>query len=195
MQISFFKPKGQISISSAIQEGQTSNFAQSLGVMFYARHIRASPVFLTAFHKSPSPFCRDHNYVAHAMTRAMKYSSTESLPRIAQPSFWQLLVPKFLRQSESKPSPARVQRSKQWNPATFFIVIFLFIGSNAIQMIALRTDFKNFSRKAEVKIGLLQDAIERLHRGEVVDVERLLGSGDEQQEREWEDGKMDFLGC
>ena len=129
------------------------------------------------------------------MTRAMKYSSTESLPRIAQPSFWQLLVPKFLRQSESKPSPARVQRSKQWNPATFFIVIFLFIGSNAIQMIALRTDFKNFSRKAEVKIGLLQDAIERLHRGEVVDVERLLGSGDEQQDPEWEDGKMDIIGC
>ncbi len=61
-------------------------------------------------------------------------------------------------------------------------------------MIALRTDFKNFSRKAEVKIGLLQDAIDRLHRGEVVDVERLLGSGDEQQEREWEDGEMRFLG-
>lgn len=162
--------------------------------MFHARHIRASPVFLTAFHKSPSPFCRDHNYVAH-MTRAMKYSSAESLPRIAQPSFWQLLIPKFLRQSESKPSPARVQRPKQWNPATFFIVIFLFIGSNAIQMIALRTDFKNFSRKAEVKIGLLQEAIERLHRGEVVDVERLLGSGDEQQEREWEEGKMHLLGC
>lgn len=60
-------------------------------------------------------------------------------------------------------------------------------------MIALRTDFKNFSRKAEVKIGLLQDAIDRLHRGEVVDVEKLLGSGDEQQEREWEDGEMRFF--
>lgn len=103
------------------------------------------------------------------------------------------MVPKFLRQSEVNLSPARVQRSKEWNPATFFIAIFLFIGSNAIQMIALRTDFKNFSRKAEVKIGLLQDAIDRLHRGEVVDVERLLGSGDEQQEREWEDGEMRFL--
>lgn len=61
-------------------------------------------------------------------------------------------------------------------------------------MIALRTDFKNFSRKVEVKIGLLQDAIDRLHRGEDVDVEILLGSGDEQQEREWEDGEMRFLG-
>ena len=156
--------------------------------MFHIRQIRASPLFLTAFHKSPSLFCRDHNLVA----RAWKHSSAESLPRIAQPSFWQLMLPKFLRQSESNSSPVRVQRSKEWNPATFFTVIFLFIGSNAIQMIALRADFKNFSRKAEVKIGLLQDAIERLHRGEVVDVERLLGSGDEQQEREWDDGKIHF---
>lgn len=61
-------------------------------------------------------------------------------------------------------------------------------------MIALRTDFKNFSRKADVKIGLLQDAIDRLHRGEDVDVERLLGTGNEQQEREWDDGEMRFLG-
>lgn len=157
--------------------------------MFDARQIRAS-VFLKAFHKAPSLFCRDVNHV----TRAWKHSSAESLPRIAQPSFWQFMVPKVFRQSEANPFPARVQRSKAWNPATFFIVIFLFIGSNAIQMIALRTEFKNFSRKAEVKIGLLQDAIDRLHRGEVFDVERLLGSGDEQQEREWEDGKMGFLG-
>lgn len=151
--------------------------------MFHAR-----TVFLNALRQTSSLPSRDRNYVA----RALKHSSAESLPIIAQPSFWQLLVPKFLRQSESKPSLASIQRSKEWNPATFFIVIFLFIGSNAIQMIALRTDFKNFSRKAEVKIGLLQDAIERLHRGEVVDVEKLLGSGDEQQEREWEDGKMYF---
>lgn len=157
--------------------------------MFHARQIGAS-VFLKAFHKSPALLCRDVNYIA----RALKHSSAESLPRIAQPSFWQLMVPKFLRQSEANPSHARVQRTKEWNPATFFIVIFLFIGSNAIQMIALRTDFKNFSRKAEVKIGILQDAIDRLHRGEVVDVERLLGSGDEQQEREWDDGEMRFFG-
>lgn len=162
---------------------------KSFGVIFHARQIRAG-VLLKSFDKSPALFCRDVNHVA----RALKHSSAESLPRIAQPSFWQLMVPKFLRKSEANPSPARVQRAKEWNPATFFIVIFLFIGSNAIQMIALRTDFKNFSRKAEVKIGLLQDAIDRLHRGEDVDVERLLGTGDEQQEREWEDGEMRFLG-
>lgn len=57
-------------------------------------------------------------------------------------------------------------------------------------MIALKNDYKNFSRKADTKIGLLKDAIERVHRGEDVDVERLLGSGDEEQEAEWEDGKL-----
>lgn len=177
----------KIIFSSGKNSGIASHL-ESFGVMFHARQIRAG-VFLKSFHKSPTLFCRDVNHVA----RALKHSA-ESLPRIAQPSFWQLMVPKFLRQSEANPSSARVQRAKEWNPATFFIVIFLFIGSNAIQMIALRTDFKNFSRKAEVKIGLLQDAIDRLHRGEDVDVERLLGSGDEQQEREWEDGEMRFLG-
>ena len=78
---------------------------------------------------------------------------------------------------------------KDWNPATFYIVIFLLIGSNAIQLIALRKDFTNYSRQADAKIGLLKEVIQRVQAGEEVDVERLLGSGDEKQEREWEEGE------
>ena len=55
-------------------------------------------------------------------------------------------------------------------------------------MISLRNDFRSFSRKSEAKISLLKEVIERVQRGEDVDVEGLLGTGDEEKEREWEEG-------
>ncbi|MCJ1231217.1 hypothetical protein MMC12_007894 [Toensbergia leucococca] len=112
---------------------------------------------------------------------------TGSLPRVAQPSVWNSIVPKFLRESQNPGLPAKLKRSKDWNPATFYIVIFLLIGSNAIQMIALRHEYTAFSRKADAKIGLLKEVIERIQRGEDVDVAGLLGTGDEVKEKEWED--------
>ena len=42
-------------------------------------------------------------------------------------------------------------------------------------------------RKAEVKIGKLREVIEKLQRDEPVDVEKVLGTGDELQELEWEE--------
>lgn len=56
-------------------------------------------------------------------------------------------------------------------------------------MIALRTEFTAFSRRADARISLLKEVIERVQKGEDVDVEGLLGTGDEEKEREWEDGK------
>ncbi|MCJ1420516.1 hypothetical protein MMC32_006873 [Xylographa parallela] len=97
------------------------------------------------------------------------------------------MVPRFLRQRKPTVNKTKVPKSKEWNPATFYIVIFLLIGSNAIQMIALRNEFINFSRKADAKIGLLKEVLERVQRGEDVDVEGLLGTGNEEQEREWEE--------
>lgn len=41
-----------------------------------------------------------------------------------------------------------------------------------------------------MKIGLLKELIDRVQRGENVDVEGMLGTGDEEKEREWEDGKF-----
>lgn len=43
-------------------------------------------------------------------------------------------------------------------------------------------------RRADAKIGLLREVIERIQKGEKVDVEGLLGTGDERREREWEEG-------
>ncbi|KAI9817866.1 MAG: hypothetical protein M1827_000985 [Pycnora praestabilis] len=113
--------------------------------------------------------------------------STQSLPRVAQPSIWQSLIPTSLRRSSQPSVSPKRQKTKEWNPATFFIVIFMLIGSQAIQMIALRYESLNFSRKADAKIGLLKDVIERVQRGEEVDVEGLLGTGDKAKEKEWED--------
>lgn len=67
-------------------------------------------------------------------------------------------------------------------------MIFLLIGSNAIQMISLKNDFANFNRRTDSKIALLKEIIERVQKGEEVDVEGLLGSGDPEKEREWEAG-------
>ncbi|KAI1131647.1 hypothetical protein F5Y10DRAFT_53462 [Nemania abortiva] len=118
-----------------------------------------------------------------------------SAPTIAQASFWRSLIPKPLRpkpkstinwgtpETKLKTKP----KSKEWNPATFFIIIFLFIGSMSIQMIALKRDFATFMRRAETRIGLLREVVEKLQRGEKVDVEKALGTGDAEKELEWEE--------
>jgi len=54
-------------------------------------------------------------------------------------------------------------------------------------MIALRNDFAAFSRRADAKIGLLREIIERIQKGEEVDVEGLLGTGNAEREKEWEE--------
>ncbi|KAI4260090.1 MAG: hypothetical protein LQ352_000469 [Teloschistes flavicans] len=110
-----------------------------------------------------------------------------SLPRVAQPSIWQSIIPKFLRNPNNPPSPEKIRRTKEWNPAIFFIVMFLLIGSNAMHMIALRNEYTAFSRRADAKIGLLKDVIERVQRGEDVDVKGLLGTGNPEKERAWEE--------
>ena len=56
-------------------------------------------------------------------------------------------------------------------------------------MLALRNEYSTFSRKADAKIKLLKDVLDRVQRGEKVDVGKALGTGDEEQEQEWRDGK------
>ena len=55
-------------------------------------------------------------------------------------------------------------------------------------MIALKNSFLAFSRRADARIGLLREIIERVQKGEDVDIEGLLGTGDEKREKEWEEG-------
>lgn len=59
-------------------------------------------------------------------------------------------------------------------------------------MIALKQEFNSFMRRAEVRIGLLQEVVERLQKGEDVDVEKVLGTGDEAKEKGWEEAIRDI---
>lgn len=118
-------------------------------------------------------------------------------PRVAETSFWKSLIPKPLRpenraaaggEGAAAGATKKKAKSKDWNPATFFIVIFLLIGSMSIQMISLRKSFDAFMRRSDVRIGLLREVVERVQNGEAVDVEKVLGAGDPEREAEWEEG-------
>jgi hypothetical protein len=102
-----------------------------------------------------------------------------STPTILRPSFWSSMIPKPLKDRTAAP------RSHEWNPATPFIVLALLVGSQAIQILWLKQERAHALRKAEAKIGLLREVIERVQNGEDVDVEKVLGTGDEKMEQEW----------
>lgn len=117
-------------------------------------------------------------------------------PRVTETSFWKSLIPKPLRAEnraaaggDGSARTKKEAKSKEWNPATFFIVIFLLIGSMSIQMISLRKNFDAFMRRSDVRIGLLREVVERVQNGEEVDVEKVLGAGDPEREAEWEEGR------
>lgn len=115
-------------------------------------------------------------------------STSDAVPKIAQSSFWNSLVPKFLRNRQSKQHSGAAPNSKEWNPASYYIIIFILIGSQAIRMLALKHDFAAYTRSTDAKISLLREVIEKVQRGEEVDVRKMLGTGDEAKEREWEEG-------
>lgn len=140
-------------------------------------------------------FCQSQGPFRLSSQSAYLSTRSSAVPRLASPSIWASVIPKAFRQPDDPISVAERQKkkaarkSKDWNPATFFIIMALLIGSNAIQMIALKNQTRNFSRKAEAKIALLKEVIERVHKGEDVDVEGLLGTGDPEREREWDEGR------
>lgn len=116
------------------------------------------------------------------------YSTSNSFPKIAQTSVWTSMIPKFIRNRGARKEDASKEKSKEWNPATFYIIIFTLIGSQAIRMMSLKNDYAAYRRTTDAKLELLREVIERVKRGEKVDVEKLLGTGDEAKEREWEEG-------
>ncbi|CAK7220304.1 hypothetical protein SBRCBS47491_004142 [Sporothrix bragantina] len=148
------------------------------------RGLRAAAVRRNVALYAPIPAARTAFFALHQR-------SYSSLPTITQSSFWKQLIPKPLRRNKDGSLPVanavhNARAAKEWNPATFYIFIFLFIGSMSIQMIALKKDFETFMRQSDVKIGLLREVIERVQRGEKVDVERVLGTGDPAKEAEWD---------
>ncbi|KAL6715588.1 hypothetical protein ACLMJK_006549 [Lecanora helva] len=54
-------------------------------------------------------------------------------------------------------------------------------------MLTLRKEYSSFNRKVDQKLALLREVLDKVQRGEEVDVEKVLGTGDEVQEQEWKD--------
>ncbi|KAF4982386.1 hypothetical protein FZEAL_1975 [Fusarium zealandicum] len=122
-------------------------------------------------------------FTASAVSRlGIRFSSTAPAT-IVDRSFWRSLVPKPLRKENRQIE----KKAREWNPATFFIAIFLLIGSMSIQMIALRNSFDRYMRQSEARITTLRDVVEKIQRGETVDVEKALGTGDPNKEADWEE--------
>ncbi|KAH7159984.1 hypothetical protein B0J13DRAFT_616776 [Dactylonectria estremocensis] len=119
----------------------------------------------------------------HAFHTSIRLSSTAPAT-VVEGTFWRSLVPKPFRKENRTPS---TKKARQWNPATFFIAIFLLIGSMSIQMITLRHSFERYMRQSEARITKLRDVVERIQRGETVDVEQALGTGNAKKEADWEE--------
>lgn len=122
---------------------------------------------------------------------------TESrLPRVASRTLWASLIPKPFRTPQdpveaAERAKARAARKKMpgfWSsPYSIFVLLAILVGSNAIQIIGLRREMLNFSRKTEAKLELLREVVRKVRRGEEVDVRKALGTGDSEAEAEWED--------
>jgi len=123
------------------------------------------------------------------LAHGVRFRPASTAPNVGQASFWKSLIPKPLRRDgETGPKTSKAAKSAEWNPATFYIVIFLLIGSMSINMIMLKKDFATFMRRSDVRIGLLRETIEKIQKGEKIDVEKVLGTGDAEREAEWEEG-------
>lgn len=94
------------------------------------------------------------------------------------------MIPRPLKERPSKP-----KKTREINPATPYIVLGLLVGSQAIQILWLKQERGREMRRAEAKIGVLREVVERVQRGEDVDVERVLRTGDQEGEGEWADGE------
>ncbi|KAL6853166.1 hypothetical protein J3F83DRAFT_559904 [Trichoderma novae-zelandiae] len=114
----------------------------------------------------------------------LRFSSTAPYT-VVEGSFWKSLIPKPMRKANRNKLEKKAKRD--WNPATYFIVMFLFIGSMSIQMIALRNQTDRYMRQSSLRIAQLREVVRRIQNGEDVDVEKALGTGDAQKETEWEE--------
>lgn len=147
--------------------------------------LRAPASLRTALVPSSRPTSHSRTFALLAPQLQQRYIS---LPRVLSPSFWGSMIPKPLKRA-STPLTSTATPPRGWNPATPYIILGLLVGSQAIQVLWLKQDQAHAKRRAEAQIGLLREVIERVQRGEEVDVGRELGSGDEKREWGWGESK------
>lgn len=94
-----------------------------------------------------------------------------------------MIIPQGLRNGASR---LINEKGKKINPATYFIWIYIFIGSQAIRILQLKIEARDYMRRAELQIDKLREAVRRLQNGEQVDVEKILGTGLPDEEEAWD---------
>lgn len=124
------------------------------------------------------------------MATATVLSAQDRMPRVANPSFWKSLIPRFLRKPTSEEEAADRARKRDAGASErrvglTFLFLGILVGSNAINIISLRREMLNFSRLTEAKLDVLREVVDSVRRGEDVDVKKALGTGDPEQEKEW----------
>lgn len=137
---------------------------------------------------------RISHQTTHHVLPASRKVSTSSLPRISQPSLWKSMIPKPFRKRAPPDQQSSASRiTWRENPMTPFLLLGILAGSQAIHTLKLKNETLAYNRKADAKISLLREVIERVQNGENVDVERILGTGDPQSEKEW--AECELLRC
>ncbi|RMD39947.1 hypothetical protein DV735_g5173, partial [Chaetothyriales sp. CBS 134920] len=135
--------------------------------------------------------CRPPPWAAVSIRTQYSSAQEATQPRLLQPSIWHSIIPRQLREGVARRRKP-TEEKKQPNPASYFIWIFLFIGSQAVRILGLKNEHKAYMRRADLKLEQLREVVEKLHRGEAVDVEKVLGTGDEAQELEWEEAMREL---
>lgn len=102
------------------------------------------------------------------------------------------MIPKAFRRHPNAPvEPAKISKWRWFisHPATPVLALSLLVGSQAINTLALKHEMLAYTRATEGKLALLRGVIERVQKGEDVDVDEVLGTGKVTDEGEWFDGQ------
>ncbi|EMR08487.1 hypothetical protein PNEG_03313 [Pneumocystis murina B123] len=74
---------------------------------------------------------------------------------------------------------------KSFNSNIIFIVLLIILGSQANNILSIKQEFNEFETQIDAKISHLRDLIDRIQRGENLDISKELGTGIEEKEKEW----------
>ncbi|KAF3903761.1 hypothetical protein ABW20_dc0102634 [Dactylellina cionopaga] len=145
------------------------------------RLIRSHPI---------SPFATySLSHSLHLEPPRRNLSVNSFIPRVLSPSWWSQNLPKSLFKP-AKASATVVQR--KWNPAWGFILLALFVGSQSLNIIALRGESTVFIRRSDARIKTLQEIIQNIQDGkwepDGEEVKKALRLGkDARDDRRWDE--------
>lgn len=138
----------------------------------------------------------------------------EVLPKAVRRRFFPQLAEAATEAAVSTPAKPASWFRKFWeNPASPLIILPLLVGSQAIQLISLRSELSDFTRRADTRLTALREVLRRINSGEWVvsspdgrveradgvaegegilnradaerEIRRVLGTGQEDDELEW----------